>query len=110
MTQYNFSVSVVLLREGERWAAQCLEWDIAAQGKSIPKVMDALEQTFVGQVIVDLRAGKQPLEGIPQAPRFYWNAFKDAPRLEDRRPFYLGENVPPAFMIRAAADDMRIAA
>ena len=82
MTQYAFPVTILFLRESDRWAAQCLEYDIAAQGESIPKAMEAFEQTFVGQIIVDVKSGKQPLEGIPQAPRFYWNQVKESVRLE----------------------------
>ena len=59
--------------------------------------------------IARVLVGKQPLEDIPPAPRFYWNTFREALRLEERRPFYLGENIPPAYMIRAAADDLRVA-
>jgi len=32
MTQANFVVSVLIRHEGSGWAAQCHEYDIAAQG------------------------------------------------------------------------------
>jgi len=106
----NFVVSVLLRRENEMWAAQCLEYDLAAQGQTISEAKEAFEKTFVGQIIVDIKSGKQPLEGVQQAPREYWDKFKTAERLMDRKPFYMGEDLPPAYMIRAVADDLRIGA
>jgi hypothetical protein len=110
MTQVTFVVSVLLLREEDGWVAQCLEYDVAAQGKTITQVKTAFERTFVGQILVDVKAGRQPLEGVGQAPGFYWEKFEHAERLADRKPFYLPEGIPPAFMIAAVADDVRISA
>jgi hypothetical protein len=108
--QFNFAISVLIRCEGQgKWAAQCLEYDIAAQGDSIKQATEKLEQTFIGQICVDLYTGKDPLEGISPAPRTYWNEFEQAQRLQDhRRPFYLGNRIPPAYMIQAGADDMRV--
>ncbi len=108
MTQTHFVVSVLFLRENEGWVAQCLEYDIAAQGATIPKAKNAFERTFVGQILVDLEKGKQPLQGIQQAPPSYWEKFEHGERLMDRRPFRLPDTLPPAFMIAATADDLRI--
>jgi hypothetical protein len=107
MTQYNFTVSVLIRQEGAVWVAQGLEYDITAQGKNIREAVERFEKVFVSQVFLDVRMNKQPLQGVKQAPREYWAQFEDAQRLTDRRPFYLGD-VPPAFMIAAAADDMRV--
>ena len=109
MTRHSLSVSVIFLQEGNGWVAQCLEYDIAAQGKSIPKAMDALEEVFVGQIVVDLAMNKHPLEDTPAAPPFYWDKQREAMQLRDRRPFYFGNNIPPAFMVRATAEDLRVA-
>jgi len=92
---------------GNGWAAQCLEYDIAGQGKTIAEAKDRLEKSFVGQIIIDAKFGNPPLAGVQPAPREYWEMVKRAERLMDRKPFYI-ENLPPAYMIRAAADDMRV--
>lgn len=107
----DFKLSVLLLREGDTWVAQCLEYDIAAQGKTIPAVKEAFARTFAGQVFVDLHHQAEPLCGFSQAPREYWDQFQRAERLADRQPIFIPtESLPPAFMVHAMADDLRIAA
>ena len=85
-----------------------MEYDIAAQAPTIDAAKKAFEQTFVGQIMVDAENGRQPLSGIAQAPPSYWKKFAKAERLADRRPFRLPEGMPPAFMVAATADDLRI--
>jgi hypothetical protein len=104
--QGNFAISVVLRHERDGWAAQCLEYDIAAQGHSLAEANSALERAFVGQIVIDLVNGKVPLEDVPPAPEEYWQDFKTAERMEGRKPFY----IPPAYMVRASVTDTRIAA
>jgi hypothetical protein len=107
----DFKLSVLLLLEGEVWVAQCLEYDIAAQGRTIPEVKEAFGRTFAGQVFVDLHHNEEPLSHFAQAPAMYWDKFKKAERLADRQPILIpSEALPPAFMIHAMADDLRIAA
>jgi hypothetical protein len=102
----SFSLSVLLRHEREGWAAQCLEYDIAAQGATLAEAKDALEKAFVGQIVVDLSNGVEPLSAIGKAPLEYWKQFAQAERLADRKPLY----VPPPFMVRATMEDARIAA
>ena len=106
-----FKLSVLLLREGETWVAQCLEYDLAAQGKSLAEVKDAFAKTFCGQIMVDLHHAVEPLGSFAQAPKRYWYLFKNAERLADRQHLPIPqEAIPPAYMIRAMADDIRICA
>ena len=106
--QITFLVSVLILREGDSWVAQGLEYDIAAQGKSIVAAKTAFERTFVGQIVVDISHNKQPLEGVSQARVVIGISLTKAERLTDRKPFYLPEGIPPSFMIAAGAEDLRI--
>jgi hypothetical protein len=101
-----FSISILLRPEGEGWAAQCLEYDIAAQGQTIQEAKYAIEKAFVGQVIVDLSTRNVPLADIPAAPAEYWKAFEGGERLADRKSFF----IPLPFLFRAAVEEMRIAA
>lgn len=102
------TVSVLLLHEEGGWVAQCLEVDVAAQGKTIAEAKSALERTFVGQIVLDLKNGRQPLEAIGPAPGEYWEMFNRGERLADRQPFYVPPGLPPAYMISAAAAETRI--
>ena len=106
MQPQTFVVSVVFCYEEHGWAAQCLEYDIASQGRTIPEAKAALEKAFVSQVMVDATHDIQALSQVPPAPRKYWEMFDKGERLSDRKSFY----IPPAYMVRAAAQDMRVCA
>jgi hypothetical protein len=71
-------LSVVLLLDGDRWVAQCLDFDIAAQGQSIKEAQESFERVFFGQIALDLEHGRSPLAGIERAPDEYWDLFKAA--------------------------------
>ena len=102
----SFSISVLLRYEHCGWIAQCLEYDIAAQGKNLAEAKAAMEKAFVGQVIVDLSNGIEPLSTVGKAPIEYWQEFTQAERLADRKPLF----IPPPYMVRATMEDARIAA
>ena len=110
-------LQILLCKEGSegiwKWVAQCLQYDIAAQGNTIAEAMVSFERTFCGQIVVDLAVGRKPLEGIPEAPRAYWDEFQSAEKLADTdRPMHMWpppESIPPPLMINAVADDMRVA-
>jgi hypothetical protein len=104
-------LSVLLLRADTGWVAQCLEYDFVAQGKTIPGVKEAFSRALVGQVLVDIEHKQEPLSGFAPAPQEYWDKFKQAERLVDRQPIIVpAESLPPAFMIHAVADDLRVCA
>lgn len=90
-----FKLSVLLMREGETWIAQCLDYDIAAQGNSIKAAKGALARTFAEQVAVDLHHGVEPLNGFSQAPKEYWDKFGQAERLADRQHIVIPEESLP---------------
>lgn len=103
----SFSISILLRQEGKLWAAQCLEYDIAAQGPTIHDAKYAIEKAFVGQVIVDISTGNQPLADIPPAPVAYWQQFEGGERLAAAGKSFF---IPQPFLFRAAVQEMRIAA
>ena len=108
----DFKLSILLIKEGEAWVAQCLQYDIAAQGKTITEAKSAFAHTFAGQVCVDLHHKVKPLSGFPSAPKVYWDQFGKGEKLADRQPIYIptDESVPPAFMIHAMAEEYRVGA
>lgn len=65
------AVSVLLHRHGDAWVAQCLEFDVAAQGATIPEAKDNFLNTLETQIRFDLKDGKVPLSGLGPAPRSY---------------------------------------
>ena len=101
-------LSLLLLKEEGKWVAQCLDYDITAQGETIDVARSRFARTFVGQVMVDLHHHQEPLEGIKPAPRKYWQMFRKAARLAERDPIYFPETTLPPFLINAVAHDMRV--
>jgi hypothetical protein len=67
---------VLLLKGDYGWVAQCLELDLGAQGRSISEALRALAQTFIGQAVVDVAAGRVPFEDFKPAPRWYFDQYE----------------------------------
>jgi len=110
---FNFNVSILLVREEDRWVAQCLDYDIAAQGRSLSDVKQAFAKMFIGQILVDLHHSVEPLSTFSRAPEKYWKQFEHAERLADKQPFLMPQSALPSgspYMVKAMASDLRIAA
>jgi len=73
---------VLLIPHGDAWSAQCLNYDLAAQGRTLPEAHENLACLVRDQIAVDKKFGRKPFEGIPPAPSSYWNAWEHAVRLE----------------------------
>ena len=109
---FTVNLSVLLLKaENGGWVAQCLEYDLAAQGSTLAIVKDAFARTVVGQMLVDIEHNIEPLSSFAPAPSNYWETFRKAERLADRQPLLVpAGSLPPACMIRAMANDLRVSA
>lgn len=108
MQEKTLVISILFLHEGDSYVAQCLEYDIAAQGKTMPEVKRAIELTLIGQITLDIHSGKRPFEGIPKAPAMYWEIFDKALKIEVEEPISLLRDVPPAFLINEIVKEVRI--
>jgi hypothetical protein len=103
-----YKISAVLFQRGDWWVAQCLEYDIATQAKSLPDLRYELERVLVGHAVISARLGTQPFESLPAAPQQYWEMF-DRSDLEikpKRSPF----RVPGGLPHRVPTPKLRIAA
>ncbi len=83
MKTESFKVSVIIYDEsspdGHRaWIAQCLEYDIMSQGKTILEVKDRLARKIVATLCLCEEKGKRAFEGIPSAPQKFWDMFEAA--------------------------------
>ena len=74
MTQV--SVRVVVFQEGDWVCAQCLEYDIAAQGKTLDDCLYELERLVVGHIAIGVEHGLEFLRGLKPAPRRFWEWFE----------------------------------
>ena len=85
-----YTLSVVVLKEGDWWVAQCLQADLATQTKNFHDVNYQIERMIVGHIVLCEQVGLTPFESLPSAPKKYWDLFKEC---EQR----LAAVVPPKF-------------
>lgn len=71
-------LSALLKKEADTWVLQCLDFDVAVQAGNIPDLVKELERVLNGHILLDLQAGRQPLENVPPAPEADWEAFRSA--------------------------------
>ena len=74
---------VVLFQESGIWIAQCLERDIAAQAKSIAELKKAFTLVVRRQAEIDIKCGRIPFDGIPQAPELFQDLYNRGEKLQD---------------------------
>lgn len=70
------SVRVVVFQEGDWVCAQCLEHDIAAQGKTLDDCLYELERLILGHIVICIDNGLDPLHDLKPAPRQFWEWFE----------------------------------
>jgi hypothetical protein len=110
-TPHSYRFRVLLRKEGRQWVAQCLEKDIAAQGRTVRDAMTSFLNTLLGQLAVDLAHKQVPFEGLAAAPDYYEEMWSEGARLE-RPPVVIPDDLraklPPAFMADALISEMRV--
>jgi hypothetical protein len=96
------SVNVLIFRDCEWWVAQCLEYDIAAQARTIKDVEYEFQRVFIGRIAAAKQLGIGPFEGISPAPKEYHKVVEDTDktlRVEFKPIKNLKVKIPPAFML-----------
>jgi hypothetical protein len=73
-----FSISAVLFQEGDWWSAQCLEYDIAAQAKTLADLRYELQRVLISHISVSEELGRNPFEGLAPAPQKFWQMYEEA--------------------------------
>jgi len=76
MASVQVSVSVVVFQEDEYVCAQCLEYDIAAQAKTLDDCLYEFGRLLTGHVAISLENNLEPFHGIPRAPARFWEWFE----------------------------------
>jgi hypothetical protein len=72
-----FNLKAVLFEEGDWWCAQCLEYDITAQAKTLPELRYELERVLFTHLCVSAQLGRTPFQGLAQAPRKFWKMYEN---------------------------------
>jgi len=60
-----------MFEEGGQWIAQCLEYDIAAQGPDLDTVHERFDVTLKAELKESVEKHGKPFAGIPPAPDRY---------------------------------------
>ena len=69
------TIRAVVFQRGEWWIAQCLEFGLATQARNLADLPQELERLLKVQVEASLERGIKPFEGVPPAPKRYWEMF-----------------------------------
>ena len=64
-------MKIVTFQENGQWVAQCLEYDICAQGTSEADAIYWMFDCLSKQIILDIESQEEPLKNIPPAPDSY---------------------------------------
>jgi hypothetical protein len=109
-TAKRYAIRAVVFQEGEWLCAQCLEYNLVAQAKSLQQLSKALQRLIVGHVAVRLHHKQQPFRDLPRAPEKYWAMFRRSRLILPAPMFRLGALkargvvvAPPQLRIAAAS-------
>jgi hypothetical protein len=99
--------AVLFEREPGNWVAQCLQFDIGAEAKTLPELLYELPKALVGHIVIATENGVEPFEILPPAPQEYWekwNQAKDSIPAK-KQPFRMPKEAPslPEISYRLAA-------
>ena len=72
----NYTISALLFQEEGWWSAQCLEYVIATQAKTLPDLHYELQRTLIGYFALAAELGTEPFENIEPAPKKFWDVFE----------------------------------
>ncbi len=65
------TIQVILFEESGQWVAQCLEYDIAAQGPNLDTARERFDVTLKAELKESLDRHGKRFGGIPPAPERY---------------------------------------
>ena len=83
------TVRVLVLHEGDWLVAQCLEYDIAAQARSIENLAREFTKVFVEHLIWAQERNEEPFVDVGPAPERYQNRWQDVRKFADKVPLSL---------------------
>ena len=101
------TIRVVVFQEGPWWVGQCLEYDIAAQAKTLTDLYYEMERVFIGHLVVAKERGVTAFEGLREAPHRYWQMFEQASITLQRE--QLPFRVPPDLLGRIPLPEVKLA-
>jgi hypothetical protein len=77
-TARKYAVRAIVFQDGDWLCAQCLEYDLVAQAKTLSGLSRALQHVILSHVAIRLRHDRQPFRDLPKAPEKYWTMFRQS--------------------------------
>jgi hypothetical protein len=74
-----YNLSVLFIEEPRGWSAQVLDYDIATQAASLEELFYEVERILLAYIALAAEEKHAPFEGIPPAPKKYWEVFEKSP-------------------------------
>ncbi len=95
-------LDILVMKEGEWWVAQCLQYDLTAQSRALSDLKYAFEYALVGHIVTSVENNLEPFEQLPPAPQMYWDAWRRALPVEERTlpRFRIPRRIPPRYVPR----------
>ena len=95
MEDRNLTLRAIVVQDGDLWAAQCLEYDIGAQGRTLEESIERLSFAIRAECAESVERSGTEFAGIPAAPGEFeemWNrragAFHPVSALADKNVEY----------------------
>ena len=76
------SIRAVVFEEAGAYAAQCLDYDIAAQAASLIDLHQELARVLTVHVAASYELKQEPFSKLGPAPERFWHAYETGTRLE----------------------------
>ena len=76
MAEEKSKIKVLLFPEGDYLIAQCLDYDLAVQGRTIHKLKDRFVSILKAHVFLAKENGETPFENLSPAPAEYWRQWE----------------------------------
>ncbi len=67
------TMKVIFTKDCEIWTAQCLEFDISAQGVSMDDAAIRFEAALLAESVTSKRLMGEVFKGIPEAPKSFFD-------------------------------------
>ena len=77
------TIRVLLGQEGSWWMAQCLEFDIVVQARTMRNAIDDLIHVLNARIRICAKEGVDPFD-LSEAPKEYWDLYEKALEIKQR--------------------------
>lgn len=70
---HKFDIRTLIMKEGDSWVAQCLEYDVGAQAGDLDTLRTRLQAVLDAELEQSMAVHGKPFAGIEPAPAYFHN-------------------------------------